>query len=156
MKASINVIKSLFDCSRIGDIPIDELDLSGQVLAVSTRQIIEYAHWVPLVQQRVYEMRPQEPCTASHENTSHPRSLRLLRKRRLAALTKIGLHPSSSAPMLHGSDRDTTLPPRFLSIAPAIVDVRGALELIPRHLLLITVSTHGIPPFHSGEKKNQG
>src|ERR1700730_14168851 len=100
MKASINVIKSLLYCSRIADIPVDELDLSGQVLAVSTRQIIEYAHWVPLVQQRVYEMRAHEPSTASHENTSHPRSLRLLRKRRLAALTKIGPDASSCAAML--------------------------------------------------------
>jgi hypothetical protein len=24
------------------------------------------------------------------------------------------------------------------------------------HLLLLTVSTHGIPPFHSGEQQNQG
>src|SRR5216684_3603463 len=104
MKAGINVIESLLDCRRIGDIPVYEFDLAGQVLAVSTRQIIEYPHCVPLVQQRVYEMRAQEPCTAGHENTSHPRSLRQLRKRRLATLKKIGLQPSSSTPMLHASD----------------------------------------------------
>src|SRR5438874_7960310 len=80
MKAAVNTIESLLDRPGIRDVAVNEVDLAGQVLAVAAGKIIENPHRMPLVQQRVYEMRADEPGTAGHEEASHPRSLRQLRK----------------------------------------------------------------------------
>ena len=86
VKAGVDALESLFDCRRIGDVPVQKLDLQWQVLSMSARQIIENAYQVSLLQQRVDEVRAQEASTAGHEKAGHPRSLSC----QAVASTKIG------------------------------------------------------------------
>jgi hypothetical protein len=54
----------------------------GQVLADAARQIIQDPYGMPLLQQRLYQIRAYEPGTTGDEKASHPRSLKQLQKRR--------------------------------------------------------------------------
>ena len=76
MKAAVDTLERPSHGFRIGDIPSDELDLPRQVLAAPAREIVENPHRMPVNQQRLYQMRADEPGTAGDEVTSHPISLK--------------------------------------------------------------------------------
>src|SRR5215831_17421340 len=84
MEAAIDLVERLVDRLRVGDIGLGEFGLPGQVVAVSAREIVENPDRVAFVQQRLHQMRADEPGSAGHEKTSHPMSLNRLRERYLA------------------------------------------------------------------------
>jgi hypothetical protein len=86
MKAGLYTIESSFDSGRIGDVSVDELDLAREIFTRSARKIVEYSHRVPVLHQRIHQMRAQEPRATSHEYASHRVSSKELRKTRLVCL----------------------------------------------------------------------
>src|SRR5271167_4960034 len=67
-----------------------------QVLTVPARKIIQNSNRMAFAQQRMYQMRADEPSAAGHEKTSHPKSLKLLKKL-YSAMFSVGRGISSGA-----------------------------------------------------------
>src|SRR6516225_7653280 len=65
-----------------------------QILAVPVRKIIQNSNRMAVVQQRMYQMRANKPSAAGHEKTSHPKSLKLLKKL-YSAMFSVGRGTSS-------------------------------------------------------------
>jgi len=81
MKATIDTLKRTLDSRRVGDIGFSQLDLLRQIIAVPAREIIEYSNRMAFIQQRMHQMRTDEPSAAGHEKASHSKSLRQLQER---------------------------------------------------------------------------
>src|SRR5262249_42952270 len=88
--AAVDAAESAFDGRGVSNVPLDQVGPSRQVLGATGREIIEHPNCVSLVEQRFYEMRTDEPGTASHQKVSHSEPLSSCESSTLQRLTEYG------------------------------------------------------------------
>ena len=72
VETAVDTVERAPDNFGVGDIGFDEFDRANEVVAIAAREVVEDPHRVPVVKQRLDEVRTYKPGAAGHQITSHP------------------------------------------------------------------------------------
>jgi hypothetical protein len=71
MKAAVDILEGAFHGRCVGDIALDKLGRRRDIAARPGREVVEYAHPMPSIEQILYQMGTNKPGTAGHEVARH-------------------------------------------------------------------------------------